>query len=176
MTKQGRKLFGFAGTLLLLLLVGCTEDKVTKAQDENIQTIEAVLQNSLSGPSDELKEILNKKSGEKVEAFDQYEEKQFRDYFADETSYAEFVNNYGSILMIPSNGDAYQFKINHIDYEKVDAKDHVYDFSVELQLQNENSGESLVENVTGQANLNDEHKLETMLIRTEDLYQSIHGE
>jgi outer membrane lipoprotein-sorting protein len=62
--------------LLLLMLIGCTEKKET--QDENIKTIEAVLQNSLTGPSVELKQILDKESEEHVEALNQYEEKLFK--------------------------------------------------------------------------------------------------
>ena len=155
--------------MLLLLLVGCTETKETKTQDENIKTIEAVLQNSLTGPSDELKQILDKESEEKFAALNQYEENLFKDYFANETSYRDFVNNYGSTLMIQSNGDYYNFKIKNIEYEKVDEKDSVYDFSVELQLQKEGSEESEVEIVKGQANLTEEHKIEGMLIRDKDL-------
>ncbi|MDQ0970776.1 putative tellurite resistance protein B-like protein [Neobacillus niacini] len=65
-------------TLLLLMLVGCSEKKETEAQDENIKTIEAVLQNSLIGPSDELKQILDKGSEEKYEALNQYNENLFK--------------------------------------------------------------------------------------------------
>lgn len=158
---------------LLLMLVGCTEKKETKTQDENIQTIEAVLQNSLTGPSDELKQILDKESEAKFEALNQYNENLFKDYFADETSYTDFVNSYGSTLMIQSNGDYYNFKIKNIEYEKVDAKDSVYDFSVELQLQKEGSEETKVEIVKGQANLTEEHKIEGMLIRHKDLSNSM---
>jgi hypothetical protein len=159
---------------LILMLVGCTEKKETKTQDENIKTIEAVLQNSFTGPSDELKQILDKESEEKYEALSQYEQKLFKDYFANETSYTEFVNSYGSTLMIQSgvNGeqyDYYNFKIKTIEYEKVDAKDSVYNFSVELQIQKEGSEKSKVEIVNGQANINENNKIEDMLIRTKDL-------
>lgn len=160
-------------SLLLLILVGCTESKETKTQDENIKTIEAVLQNSLTGPSDELKQLLEKESEEKFEALNQYEENLFKDYFANETSYRDFVNSYGSRLMIQPNNENYQFKIKKIDYEKVDAKDSVYNFSVELQFQREGSEKSDVGFVTGQANLTDEHKIEGMLIRTKDFWNSM---
>jgi hypothetical protein len=157
-------------TLLLLLSVGCTEKKATETQDENIQIIETVLQKSLNGPSDELKQILNKEREEKVEALNQYEENLFKDYFANETSYTEFVNSYGSALMIEPIKNNYKFKIKTIEYEKVDEKDSVYNFSVELQRQKDGSEKSEVEIVTGQANLNAEHKIEVMLIRIKDLY------
>ncbi|MDQ0970777.1 hypothetical protein QFZ31_000655 [Neobacillus niacini] len=74
--------------------------------------------------------------------------------------------------MIQSIGeyyDYYKFKIKNIEYEKVNAKDSVYNFSIEVQLQKEGSEKSKIEIVNGQANLNDEHKIEDMLIRTKDL-------
>lgn len=160
-------------TLLLLMLVGCTEEKEAKTQDKNIQTIEAVLQNSLTGPSDELKQIVDQESEEKLAALRQYEEKLFKDYFANETSYTEFVNRYGSTVMIEPIKNDYQLQIKNIDYEKVDEKDSVYDFSVEIQLQKEGSESSKDQIVTGQANLNDEHKIEVMLIRLDGLYKSM---
>ncbi|MEC1520723.1 hypothetical protein P9D43_01590 [Neobacillus niacini] len=160
-------------SLLLLMLVGCTESKETQTQDENIKTIEAVLQNSLTGPSDEMKRILEKESEEKFEALNQYEENLFKDYFANEMSYTDFVNNYGSRLMIQPNNEDYQFKIKKIDYEKVDVKDRVYNFSVELQFQREGSEKSEVGIVTGQVNLTEEHKIEGMLIRTKDFWGSM---
>lgn len=161
-------------TLFLLILVGCTEEKEAKTQDKNIQTIEAVLQNSLTGPSDELKQIVkDQESEEKHAALQQYEEKLFKDYFADEPSYTEFVNNYGSTAMVESIKNDYKLQIKNIDYEKVDEKDSVYDFSVEIELQKEGIESSGNQTVTGQANLNDDHKIKAMLIRLEDLYKSM---
>lgn len=160
-------------TVLLFMLVGCTEKKESKTQDENIQTLEAVLQNSLTGPSDELKKILNRETEQKLKALNQHEEKLFKNYFANETSYTEFINSYGSTLMIQPYRDHYHFKIKDIEYEKVDAEDSVYNFTVELQLQKDSSEKSIVEIVTGQANLNDEHKIEDMVIHIQDLYKSL---
>jgi hypothetical protein len=159
-------------TLLLLILVGCTEIKETITQDENVKTIEAVLQNSLTGPSDELKQILDKESEEKFEALNQYEERLFKAYFANETSYRDFVNSYGSFVMIQPNSDYYNFKIKNIEYEEVDAKDSVYNFSVELQFEKEGSEKTEAGIVTGQANLTEENKIEGMLIRTKDFWSS----
>ncbi|WP_419888327.1 hypothetical protein ACN6MT_23630 [Neobacillus niacini] len=156
--------------LLLLMLSGCTEKKET--QDDNIKTIEAVLQNSLTGSSVELRQILDKESEEKIEALNQYEEKLFKAYFANETSYRDFVNRYGSLVMIQPNSEYYNFKIKNIDYEVVDAKDRVYNFSVEIQFQKEGSEKSETGIVTGQANLTEKHKIEGMLIRTKDFWSS----
>lgn len=163
-------------TLLLLIIAGCTEKKETKTQNENIKTIEAVLQNSLTGPSDELKQILDKESEEKFESLNQYEEKIFKDYFANETSYRDFVNNYGSFVMIRPSNDYDNFIIKNIEYEEVDPKDSVYNFTVELQFQKEGSEEPETGIVTGQANLTEDHKIEGMLIRTKDFWSSMSKE
>ena len=162
-------------TLLLLMLMGCTEEREAKKQDKNIQIIEAVLQNSLTGPSDELKQIVDQESEEKLATLRQYEDKLFKDYFANETSYMEFVNTYGSTILIEAIKNDYNFQIKNIDYEKVEEKDSMYNFSVELQLQKDTES-SKYEIVTGQANLNEDHKIETILIRIEDLYKSMINE
>ena len=152
------------------------EKKETITQDENRKTIGAVLQNSLTGPSDELKQILDKESEEKFEALNQYEEKIFKDYFANEMSYRDFVNNYGSRVMIQPNSDYDNFKIKNIEYEKVDANDSVYNFSVGLQFQKDGSEKLETGIVTGQANLTEEHKIEGMVIRTKDFWSSMSKE
>lgn len=43
---------------------------------------------------------------------------------------------------------------------------------MELQYQKEGSEKSEVQIVTGQANLNEEHKIEDILIRNEELWRS----
>lgn len=155
---------------LLLMLVGCTEKTETKKQDENIQTIEAVLQNCLTGPSDELNKMLE---GEGFEDLIKYEEDLYKDYFANDASYLEFVNNYGSTLMIEPRRNDYKLKVKNIEYEKTDSKEIIYNFSVELQYKKEGGEKSEVEIVTGQANLNEEHKIEDMLIRINDFLGSM---
>jgi hypothetical protein len=157
----------------LLLLAGCTEKKEAKTQDENIRTIEAVLQNSLTGPSDELNQILE---SEKLEDLVKYEEKLYKEYFANDDSYLAFVNKNTSTMMIEVKRNQYKTKVNHINYEKVDEKDNVYNFSVELEFQKENSENAKVEIVTGQANLNEEHKIENIIIRYEKLWRTLFSE
>ncbi|MGJ9460633.1 hypothetical protein [Oceanobacillus sp. CF4.6] len=169
MKKHTCKLLAIALlTSLLLFMVGCTENTETKVQDENIQTIEAVLQNALTGPDDELKEIFNGE-GSSIEDLLQYDKDHFEDYFANETSYMEFVNNNnGSGILIEAMKYDYNFKVINIEYEKTESEEIIYDFTVELQYQKEGSESSEVETVTGQANLNEEHKIEDMLIRIGD--------
>ncbi|MFD1849926.1 hypothetical protein [Oceanobacillus bengalensis] len=171
MKKQMYKLFVIAlFTPLLLLVVGCTETE-TKVQDENIKSIEAVLQNALTGPSEELKQMLESKG---LEDLVQYEENLYKDYFANDTSYLEFVNSYGSTLMIEPTRNQFKLKIKNIEYEKTDSKENIYNFTINLQYQKEGSEESEVEMVSGEANLNDEHKIEYMEIGIGDFLSSLH--
>ncbi|MEH6994789.1 hypothetical protein V7075_19105 [Neobacillus drentensis] len=137
-----------------------------ETQDENIQTMEAVLQNALTGPSDEFKQIINQT--EWIEPLRQYEESRYKKYFSDDTSYMEFVNSYGAVLMNTPLRNGYQLKVKNIEYEKIDAKDMVYNFSVELQYQKEGSELWEVETVNGQANLTEEDKIEGVVIRIND--------
>jgi len=154
---------------VLLMLVGCTENLETETLDENIQTMEAVLQNALTGPSDELIKL----EDEGLEKLVKYEEDLYKEYFANDTSYLEFVNSYGSRLMIEPMRNDYQLKVKKFDFEKTDSKEIIYNFTIELQYQKAGSEKSEVEIVTGQANLNEEHKLEDMLIRIDDFLSSL---
>lgn len=175
MKKQTYKFFATVlFTLLQLMLVGCTETKETKTQDENIETIDAVLEKSLTGPSDELKQILDQK--EWVEPLRKFEESLYKDNFADNASFLEFVNSYGSVLMIEPMRNGYKLKVKNIKYEKIDSKDMVYNFSVELEYKKDSSEKSEVAIVKGQANLTEEHKIEGMLIRTKDFWSSLSKE
>lgn len=153
------------------MLVGCAENTVTKTQDENIQTMEAVLKNNLTGPSDELKQIVKEKDW--TIPLRKYEEKLYKDYFADEASYVAFVGSYGSVLMSEPLRNGYQLKVTNIEFEKTESEEIIYNFSVEIQYQKEGSEKTEVEVVTGQANLNDEHKIEDMLIRIGDFMGSL---
>lgn len=150
-----------------------TPSDIVTTQDENIQTIEAVLQKALNGPSDELKKV-NESLGLKDVV--KYEEKLYKDYFANETSYTHFVNNYSSTLMMEPMRNNYKLKVKNIEYEKSESKEIIYDFTVELQYQKEGSETSEVEIVTGEANLNEKHKIEGMVIRIDGVIQDIINE
>ncbi|MFP7298674.1 hypothetical protein [Neobacillus niacini] len=158
--------FFFSGKDVVLDTLTSLGQKET--QDENIVTMDAVLQNALTGPSDELNQILDQTDW--IEPLGQYEEKRYKKYFANDTSYMDFVNSYGSTLMIEPRRNGYQLKVKNIEYEKIDAKDMVYNFSVELQYQKEGGKEAEVSTVKGQANLTEDHKIEGMVIRMSDFW------
>ncbi|RLL48454.1 hypothetical protein D8M04_04115 [Oceanobacillus piezotolerans] len=172
MKKQTYKLFVIAlFTLMLLLIAGCTGNAEQETQDENIETIESLLQNALTGPNDELKKIFN--SGE-IGDLVQYDKDHFEDYFANEASYMEFVNNNNSSgILIEALKNDYNFKVENIEYEKTESDEIIYDFTLELHYQKESSESLEVETVSGQANLNEEHKIEDILIRLGDFLGSL---
>ncbi|WP_400246766.1 hypothetical protein AB3U99_08035 [Niallia sp. JL1B1071] len=156
----------------LLLLIGCTE-KVDKNTDEYIQTVESVLHNALTGPNDKLKEILESKDGkERTTALAKYEENVYKDYFANETAYIDFISRYGTVLMTESYKNKYTLKVENIEYERTHSKENIYNFSIQLQYRKEGKDLPEVKKITGQADLNDEHKIERMLIRINDLWGS----
>ncbi|MER2057444.1 MAG: hypothetical protein ABTA16_01395 [Niallia sp.] len=156
----------------LLLLIGCTE-KVDKSTDEYIQTIEAVLHNTLTGPNEKLKEILERKEGkERTLAMAEYEAKLYKDYFANETAYNDFTTRYGTLLMTEPYKNKCILKVETIEYERTHSKENIYNFSIQLQYQKEGKESPEVKKITGQADLNDEHKIERMLIRVNDLWGS----
>ncbi len=156
----------------LFLLIGCTE-KVDKNTDNYIQTVEAVLHNALTGPNDQLKDILEKTdSEEKNAALAKYEADTYKEYFAKETSYNDFISRYGTVLMTEPYKNNYTLQVKNIDYERTDSKESIYNFSIQLQYQKEGKESSEVKKITGQANLNEDFKIERILIRVNDLWGS----
>lgn len=162
---------------LLILLVGCTE-KTVKDTDPYIQPVEAVLQNALNGPKDELIEIWNKqKEGkvngeEKQAALGEYEEAVFKDYFSNQKSYNDFITRYGTNLMMEPYKKDYSLKVKNIEFERTDSKGKIYNFSISLAYHKKGMDEPKVKQVTGQANVNADYKIERMLIRVNDLWGS----
>ncbi len=148
-----------------------SEPTPSDTQDKNIQSIEAVLNNNLTGPDDELKQILEGEG--ELEALGQYERNLYKEYFADDTSYQEYISSYGSVLWVEPIRNDYKLEVKNIKYEKTDSKEIIYNFSIELQYQKKGSESSEVATLNGQANLNEEHKIEDMLIRVEDFMRSL---
>lgn len=162
---------------LLVLLVGCTE-KTVKDTDPYIQPVEAVLQNALNGPKEELKEIWNKQKESKIDgeemqaALGGYEEKAFKDYFSNQAAYNDFISRYGTILMMEPYKKDYSLEVKNIEYERTDSKEKIYNFSISLAYYKKGMEEPEVKKVTGQANVNADFRIERMLIRVNDLWGS----
>lgn len=141
---------------------------IATTQDENIETIDAVLQKALTGPSDEFKQV---SESDGLEDYVRYEEKVYREYFATDDSYLHFVNNFSSSLMLAPVRNNYKLKVKNIEYEKSESKEIIYDFTVEVQYQKEGSESSEVTFLDGEANMNAEHKIERILFRDKDFHK-----
>ncbi|ASK64181.1 hypothetical protein CFK37_19520 [Virgibacillus phasianinus] len=153
---------------ILLMVVGCTEKTENQTQDAHIQTIEAVVHKTLTGPTDELKQVL-KSDG--LEDFVKYEEKRYKEYFANDTSYLHFVNNFSWSLMMEPIRNNYKLKVKNIEFEKTESDEIIYDFTVEVQYQKEGSDSSEVTFLDGEANMNAEHKVERILFRDKGFHK-----
>ncbi|GAA0489616.1 hypothetical protein GCM10008986_14340 [Salinibacillus aidingensis] len=151
--------------LLVLYIAGCSEDtEKTKTQDENIQTIEAVLENTFTGPDDELKQIWESDVEEKMKAIGPYTEKLFKDYFT-ENAYLEYAGVYGMTFLLEAHHSDYRLELKKATYEKTKSEEDIYDFTVQVEYQKDGSEQSEVGHLKGQANLNVDHKIEEMIIR-----------
>lgn len=69
-------------------------------------------------------------------------------------------------MLRPVKND-YTLNVHTIDVEQKDAEKYIYNFSVEVEHQKD--GITEMKTVTGQANFNEAHKVEYMLIRANDL-------
>lgn len=160
-------MYVFFGTALLamLLLVGCNDERSgKKTEDANTQTIEAVLNKNLTGPDDELIRIFNDMSEDSIEAQIKYEENLYKEYFADDAAFQEFVSYYGTTLLIGPIKNNYKLKVKNIEFEKTESKEIIYNFKVEVEYKKEGSDKSEIGTLDGQANLNEEHKIEIIKI------------
>ncbi|MCJ0930618.1 hypothetical protein MST22_05575 [Virgibacillus halodenitrificans] len=160
--KVGKLVLSVLMLGFLILATGCSGEAKT---DENVKTIQAVIENALHGPNEDLQKLFNEGTAEDTI---QYDKDHFGDYFANETAYMDFVNSYGAVLMTTPMREGYTFKVENIEFDKTFSEELIYDFTVELSYQKEGNDSWQTETVTGQANVNENHKIEDMLIRIDD--------
>jgi len=158
-------------TVFLLVVVGCQNDKVIEAKDENIETMEAVLQHTFNGPTEEYLEEIEKEDD--FASFNKYLEGLYEPDFTDRNAYEEFVNYYGATLMNEALRYDYTLTVTNIDYEQTGSEEIIYNFSLDLQYQKNGANESEQGTVTGQANLNADHKIEDMVLQLEDFWSKL---
>lgn len=76
---------------------------------------EAVLKNALTGPSNQLKELVKE---EGLEELRKYEDPLYKDHFADDCSYVSFAGSYASSLMIDPLRNGYQLNVKNMSLIK----------------------------------------------------------
>ncbi len=151
-----------------------------ESQDENINTIETVLEHSFTGPEQELIEIWNNIYNDEAEledvlsaigALNSYTSDKFKPYFAEE-SYPSFISAFGFTFLDTAYRNGYQLYLMSIEMETSEVKDNIYNFSLEILYQKEDSAEQVV-NITGQANLNEDGLISNIFIRGNELLEAL---
>ncbi|MFC4024711.1 hypothetical protein ACFOUV_12985 [Oceanobacillus longus] len=164
---------------LVLFVASCSPNTETEPLDENIATIETVLEHSFTGPEQKLIEIWNDIHSDEDEmediesAFEElnsYTSEKFKPYFIEE-SYTSYISSYGFTFLSNAYRNGYQLNLNRIDLETSEVNDNIYKFSLEVQYQKEDSDEQVV-NVTGEVNINEDGFISNMLVRGNELMES----
>ncbi|UFT99120.1 hypothetical protein KO561_18370 [Radiobacillus kanasensis] len=152
----------------LFLLVGCTDKTEKKAEDENIKTITTVLEKNFTGPDTELKELMSQSGEVWKENLAKYEETHYKPHFANEDAFQDYISTYSAVLWIEPLRNNYELDVKDIQFEKQDAKQTTYDFTLEVEYKKANSDSAKVELIDGKAILNDEHKIISLDLRVKD--------
>ncbi|UOR14156.1 hypothetical protein [Halobacillus amylolyticus] len=167
---------------IFLLIVGCSSSDTSKttSQDENITTIETVLEHQFTGPDQKLIELLddpnnqtiigkegdNGSSETKPTELDLYLEETYKSYFT-EDMYDKFIGSYALGYHTAAYNNGYQLEVKNIDIKQNDTTENAYDFTVNVQYQKENSQEMTFE-VTGRAHIYEEGKISNIDFSDDD--------
>ncbi len=181
-----RNVFRLLKTFLLsgifLLIVGCSSSDASKnkPQDENITTIETVLEHQFTGPDQELIKLLenpnnqtiigkeggNGASEAKQTELDLYLEETYKSYFT-EDMYNEFIGTYALGYHTAAYNNGYQLEVRNIDIKQNDTTENAYDFTVNVQYQKENN-KKMSSEVTGRAHIYEEGKISNIDFSDDD--------
>lgn len=173
---------------IFLFMAGCSSDEVAvpEPKDENIIKIEKVLKCTFTGPNQELKEIWKSIEKAVIEAeevkdssvgtitpnhLNQYLAERLKPYFTDEM-YHSYISSYALTFVTNAYWNNAELKVKNIDVQTSETKDHIYDFTADVQYQPSGS-EAEVSTVTGQANINEDGKIAVILIRANSLMDVI---
>lgn len=152
------------------------KDYITKQEEENIKTIEAVIKNNFTSPDEEWDKIMNNTDTEEegeIKGLREYEEALYREYFASDGAFDEYISIYGSVVWIEPERYHYKLRALDIKCEKTNSAEIIYNFSAKVEYQKEGSTSAAVGMITGQANLNEEHKIEAMNINYFELIDQL---
>lgn len=147
-------------------------DSIAAKEEADIRTIEAVIKNNFTGPDEKWLRLMNNTSsveeGE-IKGLSEYEEGLYKEYFASDRAYVEYVSRYGSVVWNEPARYHYTLRVLEINCEKTSSDEIIYNFSAKIEYRKQDSNTAEVGTITGQANLNEEHKIEVMLINYFDL-------
>ncbi|MGJ9459572.1 hypothetical protein [Oceanobacillus sp. CF4.6] len=167
---------------LVLFIAGCSPNTETEPLDENIATIETIMEHSFTGPEQELIEIWNNIHTDEdemediesaFEALNSYTSEKFKPYFTEE-GYSSYISSFGFTFLNNAYRNDYQLNLNRIEVETSEVNDNIYKFSLEVHYQKEYSDEhELVVNATGEVNINEDGLISNMLIRGNELMEAL---
>ncbi|MFC7064178.1 hypothetical protein [Halobacillus seohaensis] len=144
-----------------------TSDSASK--DQNVTTIETVLNQQFTGPDQKLIDLLDDPENstiigngetttpEEPTQLDLYLEEKYQPYFS-ESMYDEFIGTYATGYHASAYNNGYKFEIEKMGIENVEATEGAYDFTVNV-LYNKEGTEERNSKVTGRININEEGEI-----------------
>jgi hypothetical protein len=155
---------------LLLIAVGCaiSDTSESTSQDENITTIETVLNHQFTGPDEEIKLMKSPENVTIIGAgetttpetptkFDLYLKEKYHSHFTD-NMYSQYIVTYALDYQTSAYYNDYQLEVASIIIEQHETIEGAYDFMVSV-LYKKKGNEEKTAKVTGRAYMNEESKI-----------------
>ncbi|GGJ96346.1 hypothetical protein GCM10007063_18440 [Lentibacillus kapialis] len=167
---------------VFLFAVGCSsnnggsESNPNSQQDENLSTLEAVLENTFTGPNQELNRLSNDpenltvigknsetKNPESPNELVLYLEEMYQPHFTEEM-YNEYVGKYVFSYQVKENDE---MDVNDIDIKPKDSDEIIYDFNANVTYQKEGSEAEIYE-LKGQTNFSEKGQIQEFKLHSDD--------
>ncbi|MDL0420509.1 hypothetical protein ABET36_11985 [Caldifermentibacillus hisashii] len=162
--------------VVFLIITGCSnsDNRKTESEDKNINTLEAVLNNTFNGPDKKLVELLNdpenatklgegQKNPENPTDLDLYLEEKYKKYFTADM-YDEYIDKYALNYQIKDNE---LLKLENTNIKQNETNSNIYNFSSVVQYRKESQKSESYE-VEGEANFTDDGKITNLKIFTDN--------
>lgn len=173
---------------ILLTVVGCSLSDTSESapQDNNITTIEAVIEDLFTGPDQELIDLLYSPENvtiigsdtevEEVEnstELDLYLEEKYKKSHFTEDMYSQYIVMYVLDYHISAHSNDYRMEVDSIDIEQNATTESAYDFTVNVRY-NKAGNEQMNAEVTGRVHIYEESKIASFnLFDHKELYEAL---
>ncbi|GAB4074127.1 hypothetical protein GCM10028778_16300 [Barrientosiimonas marina] len=163
---------------VVLLSAGCSADSSeSEPEDENITTLEAVLENTFTGPDKKLNRLTdpeninvpddqdetNKVVSPADTELDSYSEDMYQSYFT-EDMYEEYIGRYVYSYQAKENDD---MNVADIDIKQKSSDEIIYDFTANVAYQKEDADKQHFK-IKGQANFSEEGDIKRFKFNADD--------
>ncbi len=159
---------------ILLFVVGCSSSDISEPvhQNENVSTINTVIEHQFTGPDQELIELYNspengteigdgkEKSDEELEKpteLDLYLKEKYQSHFT-ENMYSKYIVTYALDYQLAASMNDYKMEVNSINIEHNEKNEDIYDFTANVLYKKEEN-EQVIAKVSGRANIYEEGKI-----------------